>query len=79
MLCLTSGPQIAASLVICDLLVIVTYFHRVLKSEDLELAQDYDLSSSVYLTTMVDFGRSTTSASYLSHAVSASLNESGNV
>lgn len=53
---ITAQLQIAASLVICDLLVIVTYFHRILKREDLEHAQDYDLSSPVYLTTMVDCG-----------------------
>ncbi|KAJ8592508.1 hypothetical protein M405DRAFT_46247 [Rhizopogon salebrosus TDB-379] len=53
---ITAQLQIAASLIICDLLVIVTYFHRVLKSEDLEHTQDCDSPSSVYLTTMVDFG-----------------------
>jgi hypothetical protein len=71
MLCFILRLQIAASLVICDLLVIVTYFHRVLRSEDLERAHDDDdLPKSDYLTTMVDFGHHS-SAIYSSHAMSS--------
>ncbi|OAX41687.1 hypothetical protein K503DRAFT_462116 [Rhizopogon vinicolor AM-OR11-026] len=68
---ITAQLQITASLVICDLLVIVAYFHRVLKSEDLERAHDDDdLPRSDYLTTMVDFGHHS-STIYSSHAMSS--------
>lgn len=70
-MCLTSGLQIATSLIICDLLVIVAYFHHVFGREDLESAQDsgYELPNTVNLTTMVDFGYH---SSCLSHGLSGS-------